>query len=474
MIPNLFQRTPLRFRLALGYGLFLVAIIAAVGIFLLAALEGNLMREADETLALRATHVQRQLEAHEEGGIDQSEAAFVLADLAPLEEFSAPGIYVQLLDHNGITIAASPNLPGGELPEHPGSIATALTGREEYDTVPVGQERVRVLARPVKNGSQIIGVVLVGESLHLLDITLRQMQQLLAVAASSAALLSLLGGWWLTSRALNPIANVTRLARKIATTGQFQQRLPVPPARDELGELTVTFNDMLARLEKTFRHQQEFLADVSHELRGPLMVIRGNLDLLKMELSNQDRRDSARDAAEEVDRMARLVSDLLFLAEMDTKEVVWKRPVALHQVVLDVLERITGLDGGLHEIELSHNDRLTVMGDRDRLDQMLWNLVQNALRYTPTGGRVTLALTKQDKNVELVVADTGVGIPPDHLHRIFERFYRVDQARSRGEGSTGLGLAIVKQVVEAHGGNVHVYSKPGEGTTFTVSLPIHN
>lgn len=472
MLTPTLRAIPLRLRLALGYGLFLVAVIAAVGLFLLAALENNLMQEADETLALRATHVQRQIATYKEGGLDPAEVAAALADLAPLEEFSAPGIYVQVLDREGAALAASPNLPGGQLPETSGVVMSALSGKEMYVTVPVGHERVRVLARPVQNHGRVIGAVLVGESLHLLDVTLRRMQQLLGIAAGSAALASLLGGWWLTTRAINPIANVTRVARRIAATGQFEQRLAVPPARDELGELAATFNDMLTRLEKTFRHQQEFLADVSHELRGPLMVIRGNLDLLKMELPSQDRQDSARDATEEVERMSRLISDLLFLAEMGTEQVVGRRPVALDKVVLEIFDRARGLDAGIHQILLTHNDPLMVLGDRDRLDQMLWNLVQNALRYTPADGQVELSLRRRGQIAEVTVADTGIGISPDHLHRIFERFYRVDRARSRGEGSTGLGLAIVKQVAEAHGGKVQVRSKPGEGSTFTVFLPI--
>ncbi len=466
------RRLPLRWRLAFGYALMLIAILGAVGAYLLSTLESNLVQQADEALGLRALHVERAIAANGKSSLDQPVAAAALQELAPLEEFSAPGIYVQVLDRAGVVIASSPNLPGGRLPGASRVTATALSGQETIVTAPAGPYRVRVLARPVKSNGQVIGVVLVGQSLQTIDATIRRMQQLLGVAAAAAVVAAVVGGWWLTARALGPIADVNRVARRIASTGHFEQRIAAPAARDELGELTETFNEMLDRLEKTFRRQREFLADASHELRGPLMVIRGNLDLLKMELSDADRQDSAREAAEEVDRMSRLVSDLLFLAEVDAEKTMDHRPVALDQLVLEVLERARGLDGGAHELVVEQNDAVVVVGDHDRLLQMLWNLVSNALRYTPEGGRVTISSRSYRQVVELMVADTGIGIGPEHLPRIFERFYRVDRARSRSQNSTGLGLAIVKQIAEAHGGQVRVRSQIGEGTAFTVALPV--
>jgi two-component system, OmpR family, sensor kinase len=237
----------------------------------------------------------------------------------------------------------------------------------------------------------------------------------------------------------------------------------------------VTVNEMLARLERMFAAQREFLADASHELRGPLMVIRGNLDLLRLGLPEEERRASVREASEEVDRMSRLASDLLFLAAADAEEAVDQEAVRLDLVVAGVWERARHLDAGDHDLRLVRSEPLTVVGDRGRLDQLVWNLVENALRYTPRGGSVELELAHDGADAVLRVGDTGVGIPAEHLPRIFERFYRVDRARSRSNGGTGLGLAIVKSVVEAHGGRVAVSSiaAPGaaQGTSFTVWLP---
>lgn len=207
------------------------------------------------------------------------------------------------------------------------------------------------------------------------------------------------------------------------------------------------------------------------------MVIRGNLDLLRLGLPEEERRTSVREASEEVDRMSRLAADLLFLAAADAEEVVEQEPVRLDEVVTAAWERARHLDAGAHELRLLRFEPLVVVGDHGGLDQLVWNLIENALRYTPPGGRVELELRRYDVEAVLRCSDTGVGIPEEHLPRIFERFYRVDKARSRRSGGTGLGLAIVKSVVEAHGGRVDVSSiatgGPGQGTTFTVWLPIH-
>lgn len=474
MIDSLLIQLPIRVRLALGYALFFVAIIAGAGVYLLTTLEASLLHEADETLGLRAAHIARVIDGASEVQLDRKSAMDALSDLAPMEEYSAPGIYVQILDHEGVSLASSPNLPGGQLPADPSVAATALSGQVVYVSVPVGSERVRVLAKPVYDADRQIGVVLVGESLHPQDVALRSVLQLLWLCAIAAAAASLLGSWWLAGRAYGPITEVTKVARRIAATGRFEQRITTPPTRDDLGELVATFNEMLTRLEITFRHHREFLADASHELRGPLMVIRGNLDLLRRNLAALEREESAREAVEEAERMSRLLADLLFLAKSDAQLTMERLPVDLSQVVLETLDRAAAVDCGAHTLVLAHNEPSVVLGDRERLGQMLWNLLQNALRFTPSGRDITVSLHRRESVAELVVADEGIGIPSEHHLRIFERFYRVDRARSREDGGTGLGLAIVKQVVEAHGGEVRVHSASGSGSVFTVRIPLQH
>lgn len=464
------QGLPIRFRLALGYALLLVVIVAAVGAYLLTALESALRAEVDQSLALHAGQIERELVAVAgDDGLSAAEARQVLAGSLRREPLVLPNLYIQVDDPEGRPLAATANLPGLTIP---GAGRPVPPGAgEEYADTRVNGERLRFLRRPIGESTNPLGSLIVGESMHVQEATLRRIGGLLLLAGAIGGLVALLGGWMLTARALGPIREITRVARRIAATGRFEQRIAVPPRRDELGELAATFNDMLARLERTFGRQKEFLADASHELRGPLMVIRGNLDLLRLDLPPAERAQSVREATEEVDRMANLVSDLLFLSEVDAPETVAHAPVALHEVVAEVYARARDVDGGQHELALAENDPATVLGDRERLGQMVWNLVENGLRYTPPGGRVTLALRRQGQVAEVLVADTGIGIPAEHLPRIFERFYRVDRARSRSQGGTGLGLAIVKQIAEAHGGQVRVRSEPGVGSTFTVALP---
>lgn len=462
---------PIRLQIATLFAVFLVVVIVGMGLFLLAALENNLEAQMDEALRLRASRVEREITTGEDAELDPEDVAEGLLELAPLEEFSAPGIYVQVRDGAGSVIASSANLPRGELPVTQDMVSAALAAGSAFATVPAGSEELRILAEPVEAADRVVGVIVVAQSLQLVEAAREEMQQLIAVVAAAAVVVALLGGWWLTARVLGPVAEVTRVARQIATTGRFERRIAQPREKDELGELIATFNDMLARLERQFAAQKEFLADASHELRGPLMVIRGNLDLLRLGLPENERRQSVRDASEEVQRMSRLAADLLFLAESDASEAIDQQVVALDDVALEAWERARVADGGAHKLVLAGIDTANVTGDRERLGQLIWNLLENAVRYTPTGGRVSLGLGVADGVAELTVSDTGVGIAPEHESRVFERFYRIDRARSRQQGGTGLGLAIVKRVTEAHGGRVSVSSTPGHGSTFSVVLP---
>lgn len=458
---------PIRLRLATSTAALLLIVLAAVALMLRASLEASLIRQTDDDLRLRASQSVSLLEAS--GGLapDSVAAAVSSADA----EFAAPGIYAEVLDSAGLTLASSPSLGHSPLPESPELLAAALAGQEALATLTAQSQRVRVFAAPVNGPSGVIGVVLVGESLHYTDLTIRRLSELLAIISAGGTVLAFAGSFWLTSRALGPVVAVTRSARRIASTGRFVERLPLPRARDELAELTATFNEMIDRLAETIRRQRAFLADASHELRGPLMVIRGNLDLLGLGLPRAGRETSVREATEEAERMARLVGDLLFLAEGDAREIVAQDEVALDAVVRDVVGRALDVDRGAHDLRLTECDPTTLRGDRDRLAQLLWNLIENSLRYTPSGGEVFVSLRNHGAVAELSVADRGIGISADQLPWIFERFYRADKARSRSQGGTGLGLAIVKQIAEAHRGQVRVRSEPGEGSTFTVVLP---
>src|SRR5262249_14559805 len=247
--------------------------------------------------------------------------------------------------------------------------------------------------------------------------------------------------------------------------------LPGAVASDEIGVLASTFNHLLTRLRGTVQRQREVLADTSHELRNPLMVIGANLDLLDLDLPPEERAACLREAREEVARMRRLVADLLFLTEVDARQAIVHARVDLAGVARSVVRRSRPLPDGL-EMRLVLADPAVVLGDRDRLRQLLTNLVENAIRYTPPPGQIQVAVRRRGDRAELVVSDSGIGIAPEHQERVFERFYRVDAARTRSLGGTGLGLAIVRQIAEAHGGRVRLESELGRGSTFVVEFPL--
>jgi len=270
-------------------------------------------------------------------------------------------------------------------------------------------------------------------------------------------------------RALSPVKKVTATAQSIASSSDLSRRVNYRGSKDEIGQLAATFDQMIEQLDWLMRSQRSFVADASHELRGPLTVIRGNVDLLKRNLREEDRSESIRVLETEMTRMTRVVNDLLVLAEVESGQLDREQTVSLKELLLDAHERALLLAGG-RQVVIERQEDLWVKGDAHRLDQLIGNLVGNAIKYTPERGTVTLSLYQDGDWARLDVADTGMGIPAEHLPHIFERFYRVDKAHSRRSGGSGLGLAIVKGIAEQHGGKVSVTSEPGKGSTFSVWL----
>jgi signal transduction histidine kinase len=327
-----------------------------------------------------------------------------------------------------------------------------------------------LLSRPIEADGAVVGVIQVGETLDGVEATLRQVRDILALGAIVVLGLAVSGGLLLAGRALAPVRGVSATARRITVTADFGQRLPSQRRRDEVGELVETFNALIARVEATLAEQQRFLADTSHELRSPLTVIRANLGFLRRELDSDTRAECVREAEDEAQRMGRLIGDLLLLGQAESSELLRRAPLAIADLIVEVAEqaRVQASD---RTIEVAPLQPITLNADRDRLKQVIWNLVENALRYTPSGGAIRLSAVQEADQAVIAVSDEGPGIDPEHLPHLFERFYRVDRARSRATGGAGLGLAIVQHLVKAHGGSVAVQSQPGQGTTFTLRLP---
>jgi signal transduction histidine kinase len=285
----------------------------------------------------------------------------------------------------------------------------------------------------------------------------------------AAATASVFIAVWLTPSLFKPLEDIAAVARQITRADDLSRRVPDTGRTDQIGDLARALNQTLERLEKLFWAQQRLLADVSHELRTPLTAIRGNLDLMRR-MGEADPLSLAI-IQDEVDRMTRLVGDLLLLARADAGGLPLERKlVELDNILFEVYQQVNLWEKSV-DVSVVEIDQVYVWGDADRLKQLLLNLIDNAIKYTPANGRVSLSLAKAEGWAYIVIADTGVGIPPEDLPYVFDRFYRVDKARSRG--GSGLGLSIAKSIAQAHGGDIHVSSRVGEGTTFTIRLPVY-
>jgi signal transduction histidine kinase len=280
------------------------------------------------------------------------------------------------------------------------------------------------------------------------------------------------GSGLILRRALRTVGRITDTAQSIAHSRDLSRRLSVAPSHDEIGHLATTFNEMLASLQSSATTQQRFVADASHELRAPLTAIQANLDLLLRhpEISASDRDVALMEAERESSRLSRLVADLLVLARADAGLTLKRQPVDLDAVVLDVFGTARRLAHGQHLL-LDPFEPLQLSGDEDRLRQLLLILLENALKYTPASGQVTVGLRRIGDEAEIVVRDTGTGIDAADLPHVFERFYRADTGRGRDPGGTGLGLAIAEWIAQQHGGTINIESAPSQGTSATVRLP---
>ncbi len=296
--------------------------------------------------------------------------------------------------------------------------------------------------------------------------------QLLAAAAISAGI-ALLMARWLARGMTQPLRDMAHAARRMER-GDYSTRVHTR-SRDEVGQLTEAFNTMSAELEGVERLRRDLVANVSHELKTPITAIRAHLENLLDGVERPDP-ETLQVMLTQSERLGRLVDQLLDLSRLESGDVPLDRqPVSLGPLVSQVLTEIdvARADRGVSVSSEVPENLPPALADRERVHQVLFNLVDNAVRYTPSGGAVTVSAHRHNGSVEIEVQDTGVGIPAEHLPRLFERFYRVDTSRSRDDdGGTGIGLAIARSVVEAHGGQIHAQSEPGRGSTFTFELPV--
>ena len=350
--------------------------------------------------------------------------------------------------------------------------AAVLASRRILDrTVTIDGEEHRVRAGRITLGDLGDGIAVVGRSTE----TVNQVREALAtilIGGGAIAIFVVIGvAYWLARGALRPVEQMTGLASHIEAS-DLKRRIAAKRKPAEVQRLADTFDAMLARLESAFAQQRNFVMDVSHELRTPLTGLRGNLDVMLMDPAlDTDTREQLDKMSSEVSRLIRLTSNLLYLAHAEAGRDIARRPVELDALALEVVYQERNVRPDV-TVRLTHEEQVSVEGDRDLLKQLLLNVVDNAIKYSPSGGDVVLSLHYNDNKVEIVVGDSGPGIPPEQIDKIFDRFYRVDGTQSRTIGGTGIGLAISKWIAQAHGGDIRVESSVGEGSRFIVTLPL--
>jgi len=383
--------------------------------------------------------------------------------------------YFELLDPSG---QHDPRRPAPSVPRPPFSqqaLENARKGLPTYETVDgMGPHPVRLLTLPVVEADRVVNLVQVGMSLESLLQSKRRFLLILGATFPIALLLAGGGGWLLARRALRPVDRMAETAHRIGAE-HLAERLPVTGTGDELDRLAHTLNEMLGRLDESFAQIRQFSADASHELQTPLTILKGELEVaLRTSRSVGEYERTLRSGLEEIDRMNRLVEGLLLLARADAGVLrMDDRVVDLAQLLEDVHGQARGLAEarGL-TLDLGSLEPLAVRGDPERIRRLVLNLVENGIKYTPAGGSIRLSLERGDHEAALRVSDTGIGLASADRDRIFQRFFRAADARSLDGEGAGLGLCIARSIAHAHGGRIEVESVPGQGSTFTVFLPL--
>jgi heavy metal sensor kinase len=455
---------PIGARLTLWYFAVFALTFVAFGSAMLLAMRTSVDAVIDDELQARLQGVQRMLERFDPA-----------VSLEALQE--------ELREHSGLR-------PGGDLLQVSGPggawLFQSRSIREygvepppivadgaRYDTIERGGQALRILSAPVAASGNVYTAQLAAPIAEARAIMAR-FRWLLIASVPLVLLLACGAGYWMSRRALAPVQAITEAARS-TTAHDLSRRLELPRSADELRRLTETFNEMLARLEASFTQITRFTADASHELRTPVALVRSTAELtLRHPRDAQEYRDALADILNEAERMSGLISNLLTLARVDAgSETLSFEDVDVASLLRHASSRCERLAHAKQiQVECTVGEgSILVPGDPRALERLFVILIDNAIRYTPDGGLVRVGVQAVDGAAVVTVADTGIGIPSGEIPSIFERFYRVDPARSRDAGGAGLGLSIARWIAEAHRASIRVDSKPGRGSVFEVRIP---
>ncbi|MBO0858686.1 MAG: heavy metal sensor histidine kinase [Chloracidobacterium sp.] len=463
----------LKTRIAVWYIALSTAILAGFGLIVYLNLAHGLRRERENVVI---GYIERiRAFALDQSQLNQSRVDEKSRFLHEFDEgfsLKLESEYIQISTPDGANLYLSPNLGGRPLPHKP---ELSVEGRPKLQVVEAFAERQRVLMAvtpiSVKGETELVTVA---ASLAAEEETERRLLLTLLLALPVAILTALAGSAFLARRAIKPLEQMAGAAQLI-TAQNLNERIKLSHADIELERLAESFNQMVTRLEKSFNQVRQFTADASHELRTPLTILKGEAQLaLDGRLNPDEYCQVLRSRGEELERMIRIVDDLLLLSRADSRAAELDYQIVdLSDLVIESCERLRPYaEAGHLKLVVENVEPAEVNGDSLRLGQMFRNVLENAIKYTPEGGEIKVQLMRNNADqCQITVTDTGIGIPAADLPRVFDRFFRVDKARSRERGGSGLGLSIVKWVVEAHAGEIFIESDMGRGTIVKIFLP---
>jgi heavy metal sensor kinase len=456
----------LRFRLIIWYAGLLTGVFLLFGAGMYQALRHYLKESLADSMQRR----NRQITALLLAGVEKTGESYVIDEIKARYAPENYDRFVRLSRQDGTVVYASGRAAGFD----PSGLAPFTAGKPRRIAVLPDGNRLLVVASEYRTASGRGYVIESGGPMQPIDTILSHLLFLLLLGVPVVVLVAVGGGYVLVGRALGPMVQTVNSAERI-TLHNLDERLPLSHTGDELEDLSVALNRVIARLSEALEQNRRFLADASHELRTPLAALRGEMEsVVEQTRALPELSDRAGSALEEVDRLSKIVDALFAISRLDAGEAqhAWER-FDLASLAASTTEQMSLLaeDKGV-SVSCNAQGSVCVEGDRARIKQVVVNLLDNAIKYTPEAGAINLNVRARENRAVIEVADTGIGIPPAAVPHIFERFFRVDNARSREAGGAGLGLAIVKSICAAHGGQVEVESAEGRGSRFTVELPL--
>ncbi len=460
----------IKFQLTAWYASLVTAVFVLVGVLMFAGLSHYLKKNLAENQLRRARQIADTLLLN----LDRTGEKYVVSEIEALYAPESNDRFIRISRQNGTVLYVSG--PPQNRNFYPSALPAlrAWPQTESSGEAPVpggGALMIGALKYRAPDGAQFL--VEVGAERASIQSMLERFRAQLLLGLPLVVAVAISGGYFLIRRALAPVDQIARTAEQI-TQHNLSERLPVARTADELERLSISLNRMIARLEDAFLNSKRFVADASHELRTPLTVMRGELEgLAQDQRLAAEQRERIGSVLEEVERLAKIVEGLLAISRLDAGEAQaeWVQ-FDLAELAATTADHMSLLAADKKlSISCAASAPVMVQGDRARLKQVVVNLLDNAIKYTPESGRIRLSVSEADGQAVLEVSDTGPGIPPEALPHVFDRFFRVDQVRSRDLGGAGLGLSIVKSICTAHGATVRVFSKPGLGSSFRVELP---